>query len=289
MWRLVAVLVLWCGGAMAGPLLEMRLSDGRAYFIALPPDHQGAPLILALHGGGGSPRQFASDSGLTAQAVAAGFAVAYPAGTGRALRSWNAGTCCGAAQAQGVDDSAFLIAVAQDAAAGFGVAGDRVFLVGMSNGAMLAQLHALRHPGQVAAVVSVAGVAEVRRYPARGAVPLLHIHGTADARVPLDGGPGAGLATADQDFPPVDRVTAAFRLPFGLLRQGRSRIIDPVDDGMQVRRDVWEDRAGVPRVVLMTVLGGGHDWPGGLRSTRRGATRDIDAAAEAIAFFQVHR
>lgn len=289
MWRLAAVLVMWCGAAMAGPLLEMRLPGGRAYVIALPEQPRGAPLILALHGGGGSPRQFAADSGLTARAVAAGFAVAYPAGTGRRLLTWNAGTCCGPAQAQGVDDSAFLIAVAQDAAAGFGLAADRVYLTGMSNGAMLAQLHALRHPERVAAVVSVAGVAEVRRYPARGPVPLLHIHGTADDLVPYDGGAGDGLATADQDFPPVDRVIAAFRLPQGLLRQGRSTIIDPAPDGMQVRRDVWEDRAGLPRVVLMTVEGGGHDWPGGLRSARRGATRDIDAASEAIAFFQMYR
>lgn len=289
MWRLVAVMVLWCGAAMASPLLEMRLPDGRSYVIALPPDHRGAPLILALHGGGGSARQFASDSGLTARAVAAGFAVAYPEGTGRRLLTWNAETCCGPAQAQGVDDSAFLIAVAEDAARGFGVAGDRVFLTGMSNGAMLAQLHALRHPDRVAAVASVAGLAEVRRFPARGAVPLLHIHGTADTRVPYDGGPGEGIATADQDFPPVDRVMAAFRLPQGLLREGRSTLIDPADDGMQVRRDVWEDRAGIPRVVLMTVIGGGHDWPGGRRSDRRGATRDIDAATEAVAFFQTHR
>lgn len=290
MWRLVAVLGLWCGGAMASPLLEMRLEDGRSYFVALPPDHRGAPLILALHEGGGSPRQFASDTGLAAQAVAAGFAVAFPAGTGRQERlTWNAGTCCGPAQAQGVDDSAFLLQVAEDAARGFGLAGDRVYLVGMSNGAMLAQMHALRHPDRVAAVATVAGLAEVRRFPARGAVPLLHIHGSADDLVPYEGGPGTGPVAADQDFPPVDRVMAAFRLPQGLLRQGRTTVIDPADDGMQVRRDVWEDRAGIPRVVLMTVVGGGHDWPGGVWSTRHAGTRDINAATEAVAFFRVHR
>jgi polyhydroxybutyrate depolymerase len=288
MWRLVAALCFWCGGATAGPLLEMRLDDGRAYFIALPAQPRGAPLILALHGGGGSPRQFAADSGLTARAVAAGFAIAYPEGTGRRLLSWNAETCCGPAQAQGVDDSDFLIRVAEDAAKGFGVAGERVYLTGMSNGAMLAQLHALRHPGRVAAVVSVAGVAEVRRYPPRGAVPLLHIHGTSDPLVPYDGGPGFGLVTAEQDFPSVDRVIVAFRQPQGLLRQGRSTMIDKAEDGMQVRRDVWEDRAGTPRVVVLSVIGGGHHWPGGGRSDRRGATQDIDASTEAIAFFQAH-
>jgi polyhydroxybutyrate depolymerase len=40
-------------------------------------------LILALHGGGGDPDQFASASGLGPAASRRDYAVAFPAGTGR--------------------------------------------------------------------------------------------------------------------------------------------------------------------------------------------------------------
>jgi polyhydroxybutyrate depolymerase len=58
----------------------VRLGD-RWYEIDLPANPKGAPLILALHGGGGDPEQFASASGLARAATRAGFAVAFPAGT----------------------------------------------------------------------------------------------------------------------------------------------------------------------------------------------------------------
>ena len=71
----------------------VRLGD-RWYEIALPADPRGAPLILALHGGGGDPDQFARASGLARAASRAGFAVAFPAGSGRRgerLLTWMTG------------------------------------------------------------------------------------------------------------------------------------------------------------------------------------------------------
>ena len=57
----------------------VRLGD-RYYEIALPANAKSAPLILALHGGGGDPDQFAKASGFARAATRAGFAVAFPAG-----------------------------------------------------------------------------------------------------------------------------------------------------------------------------------------------------------------
>ena len=113
----------------------IKLGD-RYYEVMLPANPRGASLILALHGGGGNPDQFASASGFGRAAVKAGYVVALPAGSGRrgdSLLTWNGGYCCGFAQRRQVDDSAFLSAVIKDAQDRFGVDGKRVYITGMSN------------------------------------------------------------------------------------------------------------------------------------------------------------
>jgi polyhydroxybutyrate depolymerase len=273
------------GTARAQSLDEVTLNDGRRYLVALPAGVDRPPLIVGLHGGGGSPEQFARDSGLARVALANGFAVVFPAGSGRGrLLTWNGGYCCAFAADRGIDDVGFLARVIADAGRRFGVDGDRVFLTGMSNGAIMAQTYAAAAPpGSVAGVASVAGTLDLSRYQPRSQVPLLHIHGTNDENVPYGGGVGPE-SIVGTDFTSVADAVAAFRRPFGAMRSAGD-VIDPADDGMRVERTVWS-AGGVPRVILMTVVGGGHHWPGGIRSSRRGATRDIDASREAVRFFR---
>jgi polyhydroxybutyrate depolymerase len=289
--RAVALILvgLAAGAASAQGLREVRMEDGRSYRIALPPGVAEPPLIVALHGGGGNPSQFARSSGLTAPALAAGFAVAYPAGTARRggpFLVWNALYCCGHAPGAGVDDLAFLDRVAADARVRFGLS-DRVFVTGMSNGAMLAQTWAAtRGPARVAAVASVAGVMDLSRVRVAGPVPLLHVHGTADDMAPYAGGQGDSALTRTRHSAAEDGV-AAFRAALGRLSDTQA-LIDPVDDGTRVVRRDWQ-QGDRPAVRLMTVEGGGHVWPGGRRARGPGATQDINAAAEVVAFFTLWR
>jgi poly(3-hydroxybutyrate) depolymerase len=67
------------------------------------------PVVLNLHGGGNaeSHRRWTR---MDAAADRRGFVAVYPNGTGPTsgrLLVWNAGTCCGRAPAQGVDDVGF--------------------------------------------------------------------------------------------------------------------------------------------------------------------------------------
>lgn len=277
-------------GAAAAAARTIELGD-RSYDIVLPDRPEGARLILALHGGGGSPAQFARSSGLGRAAVAAGYAVAFPAGTGgrgNRLLTWNGGYCCGAAARQGVDDIAFLTAVIEDAAARFGLNGDRVFLTGMSNGSIMAETFAARRPDRVAAVAGVAGTMDTATVRPLGPVPALVIHGTADAMVPYGGGLGEDSLTRT-DFASVDSVVAAFRsVQPGPLVQSQ-RQLDAVDDGTSVTISDWS-HAGQVRVRLITVKGGAHHWPGGRKARLdAGKTREIDANAEILRFFDLHR
>lgn len=281
---LAMVLLTFPPAARAADLTRVGLGDGRYYLYAAPPGIATPPLVVALHGGGGSPEQFARSSGLADMALREGFAIAFPAGTsarGGPFLVWNALYCCASALDRGVDDVSFIDAVILDAGRRIG-AGGRAYVTGMSNGAMMAQTYAALRPGRVAAVASVAGAMDISRLGLRGAVPLLHIHGTSDDRVPYGGGPGGKLVD-EVIFPAVGDVVTVFRRPHGRAVR-RTGEIDARRDGTRVIRTEWV-RDGRAVVVLLTVEGGGHVWPGSRRARGPGATREIEASAEVMRFF----
>lgn len=286
--RLIAFLTALC---LALPAMAetIRLGD-RWYEIVLPRAPKGAPLILALHGGGGDPDQFAAASGLGAAATAAGYAVAFPAGSGRRgdrLLTWNGGYCCGYAQRTRVDDIGFLKAVIRDARDRFGLS-DRVFVTGMSNGSILSETFAAQNPGLVRAVAGVAGTMDTRRVRVTGPVPLLIIHGTADTMVPYDGGQGDTSLTRT-DFASVASVVSAFLAPWDGGLSQTIREIDRRPDGTTVI--VTDHRKGDrPVLRLMTVEGGAHHWPGGRKARlTEGKTQEIDANTQILRFFDLYR
>src|SRR5438874_7340890 len=106
----------------------------RAYFLYIPNGidlKASAPVILAFNGGGGTPTTFAAKTDLSERAGKAGFVVAYPEGYNK---TWNAGSCCGEAQKQGIDDVGFTSAVLDDLQSVIKVDQRRVFATGFSNG-----------------------------------------------------------------------------------------------------------------------------------------------------------
>jgi polyhydroxybutyrate depolymerase len=288
MRTLVLLLLLLPALARADALSRVDMADGRYYLVALPEGVPNPPLILALHGGGGSPEQFARTSRLTAPALAAGFAIAYPAGTARrgGLLTWNGLYCCGHAARARTDDVAFLAAVIDDAARRFGTQ-PRSYLTGMSNGAIMAQTFVALRPDRPVALATVAGTMDTSRLSVPRAIPFLHIHGTADTMVPFAGGQGDTSLTRT-DFAAVDSVVAAFLRPHGRLPLTRMTIDPAPNDGTRVLRSAWGASAR-PEVVLLTVENGAHVWPGGRRARGQGATQDISATEEVIRFFAAWR
>lgn len=290
--RIVAVFLSLLLSALPATAETVRLGD-RSYEIQLPAEPRGAPLILALHGGGGDPGQFARSSGFGRAAVKAGYAVAFPAGTGRRggrLLTWNAGYCCASAARNRVDDLGFLARVVEDAQGRFGL-GASVYLTGMSNGAMMAEAFAALHPALVTAVAAVSGTMDTGTIRVRGPVPALIIHGTADAMVPYSGGKGASSLTRT-DFASVASVVRAFLAPWGSGLEQTDRQIDRRDDGTSVTVTDYQKQG---RVILrlITIEGGGHNWPGGRKAGRLPAndgavTQEIDANVEILRFFAAH-
>ncbi|MGC3953693.1 MAG: PHB depolymerase family esterase [Propionicimonas sp.] len=240
----------------------------RSYAVHLPPGRtdEPRPVLLALHGGGGSAAQLASSSGLDQVADQRGFLVVYGQGTswGKAeLPVWNAGGCCGRAvdAEQAVDDVGYVREVLRRVTADFAVDPQRVFVTGMSNGAMLAERLACEAADLFAGAASVSGVLQMARCEPSRPVALLLIHGTDDAAVPYRGGTGTGFSRVEAM--PTEQDLAGWAARNGCAGPVATEPLPtlPDENGRTVDRLSYADCAAP--VVLYRVNGGVHEWPGG--------------------------
>jgi polyhydroxybutyrate depolymerase len=101
--------------------------------------------------------------------------------------SWNAGSCCGRPQSEGIDDVAAVTAMRADAVARSGADAGRTALIGHSVGALMAWRLACTPAFGAAAVVAVSGTL-VSPCPRLSRTPaFLGLNGERDRTVPLDG------------------------------------------------------------------------------------------------------
>lgn len=167
--------------------------------INVPASYDGqapVPLVLMLHRYGATGPQQEDYFQFTPLSEEVGFLYAYP--TGMLLNDttpyWNSWM----AFDEEPDDSAYLRDVIEYVIDNYAVDGRRVYVVGHSNGSIMANQLACEHGDLIAAIGGLAG-AVPDDLPCEAAVPvnILAIHGTLDAIVPFDGG---GVPPI---FPPV--------------------------------------------------------------------------------------
>ena len=226
----------------------------RTFHVYRPPGlSDGAPLVVMLHGGFGTGAQAERSYHWDSEADAGHFLVAYPDGL---MRAWNAGSCCGEPQRTNADDVGFITAMVGAIGQEIPIDRARVYATGMSNGAMMA----LRLGCQTDTFAAIAPVAGTLETDCSGARPtsVLQIHGTADDRVPYNGGPGKAFSSdgkARVDGPSVEAVNATWR---GIDACGQPT--------STTAGDVTTQTAGCAdgrTVELISVTGAGHQWPGG--------------------------
>ncbi len=248
---------------------ETLLSGGqtRQYRIFVPPSYQpgkAVPLVLGFHGNGGTASQFESYSGFSALAAREGFLVVYPQGLGEPP-AWD--TWAGSQDVHFVRD---LIASVETRCA---VDPARIYAVGHSRGGGMANRLACDLADRIAAVGSVSGAYQYGEdcKPSRP-VPIVAFHGTGDLIVPYNG-IGNGMREAYFIIAtPIPQWAADWAArngcdpqPAEIFRQGA------------VTGQGWGNCRGAADVVLYTVSGGGHGWPG-----------EVDAAQMIWTFFAGH-
>jgi len=239
----------------------------RSYRVYLPSrltPYHAVPLLLALHGGGGSGAQFERDSGFDGLAEADHFIVVYPDGTptrsGAGGRVWNAGGCCGVADQahEDVDDVAFVRALIGKLRASYPIDRRKVFATGHSNGAMLSLRLACELSDELAAVAVQSGVLFVDGCRPSQPVSVLEIHGTADENVPIDGGRGS-RDISGSDYPPPLQGLKTLAARNGCPSAAKTST-DPHNHAVHYR--FWSPCRAGTAVEWVTITGANHAWMG---------------------------
>lgn len=180
---------------------SITTADGmvRTFRIVDLSEDASAPLILVLHGFGGTAdgmRAYAGIERSVEETLDEGAIVVYPNGSGADEgfpQSWNAGGCCPFSTFDMVDDVAFLADVIESVSGRFDVDPDRVWVVGHSNGGMMAYRLACELSTRVTAIGVAAGAMMIDTCASTRPTSALHLHGELDVVVPLLGGDGAGI------------------------------------------------------------------------------------------------
>lgn len=263
----------------------------RRYEIHVPPSYtknKPYPVVLNLHGGGGHAGSARMQSRMDAKADSVGFIVVYPDGTGvlkNRLLAWNAGRCCGYPMQHNVDDVGFTRSLLDDLTKLFRIDPNRVYATGLSNGALMSYRLACELSDRIAAIAPIAGALVFENCRPVHPVSVIHFHGTADESVPYHGGIGK-QSVSKTDFPSVKRTIQGW-----LDRNG----ISP-----KPLKTVIKDHATIvtyrgldgSEVLLVTMEGTGHTWPGGRRMLPKRKTGEISRIISANDmmwdFFQRH-
>jgi polyhydroxybutyrate depolymerase len=265
----------------------------RTYWIHVPPQAISGPLplVINLHGGGGNARQHRRSSGMDEAADRDGYIAVYPNGTGRwtnHLLTWNAGDCCGYAQNQGIDDVGFISALIDDIERRAAIDFKRIYIVGHSNGGMMAHRLGDELPERIAAIASVAGAHMPFNRKGRS-VPVLQLHSVDDPRALYEGslGPPFPLTGMRVMHSSVQATVSAW-----IQRNGCDSIASEKElkKWHQHTAQLWvygNCRNGA-EVALWKLSGAGHGWPGAepkMEVLLGPATKVIDANTEVWRFF----
>jgi len=256
----------------------------RKYLLYVPESYdpgKPTPLVISLHGFVEWPAHQMQISGWNELADEQGFIVVYPSGTGFPLR-WNAFEMP-VLQNTPLIDVIFIADLIDELAHQYNIDLSRVYANGLSNGGGMSYLLACKLSDRIAAIGGVAG-AYVYPFdectPSRP-VPVIAFHGTADPIVPYEGGESSHFGLP---FPSIPEWIAGWAKRNGC----RDKPIEiPASGGVSGIEYTQCDQN--IQVILYTVHGGGHTWPGGEGMPRiiTGPTnQDIDATRVMWEFFQ---
>lgn len=256
----------------------------REYLLYIPRSYdstRATPLVISMHGAAMWPGAQRETSRWNTVAEREGFIVVYPSGAnGAGPRIWHVDRSGRLAA-----DVRFIAALIDTLAATYNVDTTRVYADGLSNGGGMAFVLSCTLADRIAAVGMVASAQSLpwRWCLDQRPVPMIAIHGTADRVTPYHGGVSW---PSPRSFPGIPRWAANW---------GRRNQCDVTPTDAVIAPDVarleYTNCAHDAAVVLYTVRGGGHTWPGGkaLPAWLLGYTSmSIDATSEMWKFFREH-
>ncbi len=284
-----------------GPGVHQRevLSEGvdRIYLLHVPRVYDAVtplPLLVVLHGGGGSAEFALRVHGWKDLSQREGCLVVFPqatpedpalpAGVRENPRIWNDGSRRSAVARRNVDDIGYLAAMLDDVQRIFTVDSNRIFVTGFSNGASMTFRVGVELAGRVAAIAPVSGHLCLENPQPSRPLSMLYMIGLEDPLNPFDGGPTSSPWGVRRQKPAImDSILSWVRLigaserPTSLQQRDGVKLVKfgPGQSGNEVQ--------------LYTIEGQGHEWPGAERTLPRSIsgpqTRKLNATQVVWDFF----
>ena len=284
-------------------LTKTLLHEGleRTYHIHLPPafsKNKSAPLVLALHGGGGEGRKFeqsTTQGTLTTAADKRGVVLVFPEGVNK---QWCDGRTGILKTKKTYDDVAFISKIIDIMVKDYGIDPKRVYATGISNGGFMSVRLAMDLSEKIAAITPVTAQISKALKDKKPKLPIsvMIINGTKDPLVPFNGGHVRlfWFGRSRGEILSTDSTVEFFRRHNGCNKtpkKSKPQDKDP-KDGTSVEIEKYTGGKDGTEVILVKIIGGGHTWPGGkqyLRPRFIGAVcRDINASEMILDFFLKH-
>lgn len=247
---------------------EHLIHDGvqRSWMVFDPEGERptaGRTLVIGLHGGTGNGRRAAAMMNFHGVRLHEPVVVVYPDGIDGA---WNDGRGVAFRRhiTDGQDDVGFLRALIGTMIESRGIDPDRVFVAGISNGAMMAARLACEAPEVVAGVAMVVGLmptAIASSCRDDVAVRWIGILGDADPAMPFEGGTiralGRSLGEVLSAGDTFEQAARRNRCG-GPASSTRSDAL--ASEGLGLRIETYANCMAETRMIV--IEGGGHGWPG---------------------------
>lgn len=263
-----------CEGKTAQPLdATWSLTVGtltRTAKVHVPASYDASkrtPLVVDIHGRTQSASAEMALTHSVAKSDAAGFIAIYPE-SATSPTSWNSGTCCEPATTNSVDDTAFFRKLLDEAEAKLCIDASRIYLMGMSNGAYQAHRMACELGDRIAAIGPVAGLLLFQGCAPTRPMPVMMVNGTSDSLSQYQ------YVAQGVDFWRGKNKCTTMATTY---QNGDASCV--THSGCTAGADV----------VLCTISGGGHQWPGGDTLPFLGTKSDDIIATDALwDFFMAH-
>ena len=286
-----------------GSLMHDKLE--RTFHVYVPSSFNKSvkfPLVIALHGRGGNGESMilVTKKGFDRLADKDGFIVVYPDGI---ELNWNDGRmdeeANDRAHKRNIDDVGFISDLIDSMIKNYNTDPKRVYVTGISNGAIMSYRLACELSDKITAIAPVDGNIPQMLLPEcipLGPVSVLAINNINDPLVPFEGGEIFGhfhrvklgrvlSANGSIDFwVKRDKCSAS-----PIMSEEPDR--DP-KDGTRVFRKEYANGINGTEVILYSIEGGGHTWPGGFQYLPvwiiGKTSRDINASVVIWSFFKRH-
>ena len=258
--------------------LFSNAAGSRSYSLYLPPNHpaRGMPLVVMLHGCKQDPEDFAAGTRMNRLADVLGFAVVYPAQSGRANVSgcWN---WFQPVHQRREGEPSLIAGITREVVMRHGLDGRRVYVAGLSAGGAMAAVMGNAYPEIYAAMGIHSGLgyavasdvtsafAAMQGKGARNAsatgIPMIVFHGDGDTTVHPSNGEHAMTGTLEK------------------TEAGEA-------NGRAYTRTTHLDASGTPVLEHWLVHGAGDAWSGGSASGSFTDPSGPDASSEMLRFFR---